>query len=42
MVTKIWECMVIGASDGARCGWEQVSYKWLSRRFSVSSNTAKR
>jgi hypothetical protein len=36
------ECMVIGASGGARCGWEQLAYKWLSRRFSVCANRAER
>jgi hypothetical protein len=33
---------VIGASGGARWGWEQLSYKWLSRRFSVFANRAER
>jgi hypothetical protein len=42
MVTKIQECMVIDASGGARCGWEQLSYKLLSRRFSVFANRAER
>jgi hypothetical protein len=42
MVAKIRECMVIGASGGARWGWEQLSYKWLSRRFSVFANRAER
>ncbi len=41
-VHKDRECMFIGASGGARCGWEQLAYKWLSRRFSVFANRAER